>query len=76
MIVWWIVSRQVEGMDPIHLTETPLFYLSLTALVLSVQSLLTGFLAELTTSYNTRDVDVYSVKQRVGGEAADESESN
>ena len=63
MAIWWIVSRTVEGMVPVHLHERAIFYYSLVAFLLGVQFTSIGFLAELLTAYSMRDAKVYSIKQ-------------
>jgi hypothetical protein len=47
------------------MTERPLFYFGLLAMVLGVQLFLTGFLAEM-VSRNHADRNVYQVKEKIG----------
>jgi glycosyltransferase involved in cell wall biosynthesis len=47
------------------MTERPLFYFGLLAMVLGVQLFLTGFLAEM-VSRNQADRNVYQVKEKIG----------
>ncbi len=49
------------------LTETPWFYCAITSLLLGAQLMSIGFLAELITAYQARDMAAYSVAERVGG---------
>ncbi len=45
---WWCISRiELTGLTPIHLHRRPVFYLSLTAMILGSQFLAVGFLGEL-----------------------------
>lgn len=69
LTVAWIVTR-LPGLElkPIHLHERAIFFYSLTALVISTQFMLAGFLAELITAMNVRSNDTYSISERVGGE--------
>ena len=69
LTVSWIVTR-LPGLEfkPIHLHERAIFFYSLTALVISTQFMLAGFLAELITAMNVRSNDTYSVSERVGGD--------
>ena len=69
LTISWIVTR-LPGLEfkPIHLHERAIFFYSLTALVISTQFMLAGFLAELITAMNVRSNDTYSVSERVGGD--------
>ena len=62
---WWVVSRLVETMDPIHLTDRVIFYFSMGAILLGAQFITIGFLAELITAYQRRDRDAYSIKDQI-----------
>lgn len=55
---------------PFHLHQTPWFYCFITSLLLGAQMMSIGFLAELITAYQARDVPPYSVAERVGGKIA------
>jgi len=61
---YWMVSRIFWALDPIHLHERPIFYVSLTALILGVQFMSIGFIAELITAYQGRDTDTYSIAEQ------------
>ena len=64
----WLVTRiGWFGFEPIHLHQRAIFYYSLTALILSAQFMLAGFLAEQITSMNLRASDTYSIAERAGG---------
>ena len=63
---WWFVSRSVEGMEPLNLHERALFYFSIAGVIVGIQLLTTGFVAELVTKRTSRDDQIYSVKQTVG----------
>jgi dolichol-phosphate mannosyltransferase len=66
MSAWWIVSRIVSGLEPIHLHERVIFFYSLVAVLLGAQFMLAGLLAALITAMNVRDVDTYSIAERAG----------
>lgn len=64
----WCISR-LDGTvaNDLHLHGSALFYYSITSLLLGAQLMSIGFLAELITAYQARDVAPYSVSERVGG---------
>ena len=67
MVVWVIAEKvinQINGMDFRAVTEQPLFYLSLTALIIGTQLFLTGFIGEL-ISRNSQDRNTYNIKDRL-----------
>ena len=70
LTVYWFVSRMVSFLEPIHLHERAIFFLSLGTLLLGAQFMLAGFLAELVTAMNLHDTETYSVAERVGGEGS------
>jgi dolichol-phosphate mannosyltransferase len=63
----WCVSR-LAGNEPIHLHETAALYYSLVAVLIGVQLLAVGFVAEMIASLVSRDSDHYSVAQHTGPE--------
>jgi dolichol-phosphate mannosyltransferase len=64
----WCVSR-LDGLavNDFHLHQSALFHYSITALLLGTQLMSIGFLAELITAYQARDMAPYSIAERVGG---------
>ena len=75
---WWLLSRwsvihsMFPEVSPIHLHERPIFYLSLTALVLGCQLVSIGFLAELIIAFQSRQRANYSIAQRTERSHADQ----
>lgn len=62
---WLIISKlvhQSKGMDFRPVTEQPLFYLALAALVIGVQLFLAGFIGEM-VSRNSHDRNQYNIKE-------------
>jgi glycosyltransferase involved in cell wall biosynthesis len=66
---YWIIYKS-QGLDP-RLHERPALLYSLGLLLLGVQLVSLGFLAELITSYHSREVENYSVAETVRGEDAE-----
>lgn len=56
----WIISR-LSPMDDVHLHQKALFYFCILALLLGVQLISMGFLAELLTAQNRRTASPYSL---------------
>lgn len=67
LTVMWLVSRQVESMEPLILHERAIFYYCIVALLLGAQALLAGLLAELIVSRTSGSVPIYSIADQVGG---------
>ncbi len=65
----WMISRMFAGMEPIHLHQTAALFYSLGLLLMGGQLMSIGFLAELITAYLGRDVDTYSIAEKLGGNA-------
>jgi len=65
----WCVSR-LAGNTPVHLHQTASLYYSLVALLIGVQLLAMGFVAELIASLVSRDSDAYSVAQHTSPQRA------
>ncbi len=67
MVIWVIIEKvvnQINGMDFRAVTEQPLFYLSLTAIITGTQLFLTGFIGEL-ISRNSENRNTYNIKNRL-----------
>lgn len=65
--VWLIVSKlihQSDGMDFRPVTEQPLFYLALVAVLIGVQLFLSGFISEL-VSRNSSERNHYNIKDTI-----------
>ena len=67
MTVWVIVEKLIQqsnGMDFRPVTEQPLFYLALVAVILGFQLFLTGFLGEL-VSRNSQERNHYNIREEL-----------
>lgn len=65
--IWLIVKKlvaQANGHIFRAVTDQPLFYLALLAVIIGVQLFLTGFLAEL-VSRNSQDRNKYNIRERI-----------
>ena len=63
---WWFISRSVEGMEHLDLHTRALFYFSIAGVIVGIQLLTTGFIAELVTKRTSKDDQIYSVRKTVG----------
>jgi len=63
---WWFAHRLMGSANPINLHERALFYFSIAGVIIGIQLLTSGFLAELVTKKTVRDEQIYSVKDSVG----------
>ena len=64
--IWIIIEKlmaQAQGLKFRAVTDQPLFYLALVALIIGVQLFLTGFIAEL-VSRNAQERNTYNIKER------------
>lgn len=61
LAIAWLVSRTVPTLDVVHLHQRPALYYSLALFLMGGQLMSIGFLGELLTAYQGRDVDTYSV---------------
>ncbi|MCE9556189.1 MAG: glycosyltransferase family 2 protein [Planctomycetes bacterium] len=72
MAVMWVATRLLamvtDLVTPYSIHERALTYYCLAAIVIGVQFLSIGFLAELITYTASRNTDNYSIKEEVGGE--------
>ena len=59
----WILSRTLDGWIPVHLTQTPYFYISLASAVLGGQFLAAGMVAELLTAQRASEVTPYAISE-------------
>jgi dolichol-phosphate mannosyltransferase len=65
---WWIVHRVMDVPNPIDLHTRALFYFSIAGVIIGIQLLTSGFLAELITKKTVRDEQIYSIKDSVGNQ--------
>ena len=65
LTVMWVVSRLVEGMEPLELHKRAIFYYCIVALLLGAQALLAGLLAELIVSRTAGSTPNYSIAERI-----------
>jgi hypothetical protein len=66
MTIWVIAEKliaQSQGLKFRAVTDQPLFYLALVALIIGVQLFLAGFIAEL-VSRNAQERNTYNIKER------------
>lgn len=68
IITLWLVFDKVyglyQGLKVREITEQPLFFLALVALIVGVQLFLSGFVAEMMTSNNSRKAD-YNISDQI-----------
>ncbi|MCS7238984.1 MAG: glycosyltransferase family 2 protein [Thermoguttaceae bacterium] len=67
LAVWWLVSRIVPGIEPVHLHNRPIVVYSLGLLLIGVHLISLGLLAELFVAYHSRDRQPYSIAETTGG---------
>ena len=65
--VWWVLSRLIETVDPVHLHEKAIFYYCIVALLLGAQFLLAGLLAELVVARTHGPSDTFSIAEHAAG---------
>lgn len=63
---WWVVDKLKPEWEMQDLHDRPAVIYSMGLLLLGAQLISMGFLAELITAYSGRDVQQYSVRDRVG----------
>lgn len=67
-ITCWLIFQKVfglyQGLQVREITDQPLFFLALVALIVGMQLFLTGFLAEMMTSHSSRKTD-YNIEQEL-----------
>lgn len=62
----WFISRLSEGIPDVHLHQRASFYYSIVGLLLGVQLLAAGLIAEMLAAATSRDVTLYSIAERAG----------
>ncbi len=60
---WWVISRLVESISVVHLHQKAIFYFCILAVLLGIQLVSIGFLAELVTAIVRPSRPPYSVAQ-------------
>ena len=70
---WWFAHRLMVVSEPINLHERALFYFSIAGVIIGIQLLTAGFLAELITKKTVSDGEIYSVKETVGTQDNDDA---
>lgn len=62
----WILDRLFDVENPVHLHERAIFYFALVGVIIGIQLLMTGFVAELVTKQTSRDEQIYAVCETIG----------
>ncbi len=62
----WILDRLFDVENPVHLHERAIFYFALVGVIVGIQLLMTGFIAELVTKQTSRDEQIYAVSETIG----------
>ncbi|MCA9239331.1 MAG: glycosyltransferase, partial [Planctomycetales bacterium] len=63
LAVRWVLSRTIDGWEPVHLHETAALYYSLAFWMIGLQLISVGLLGEMITAHLSREQDAYSVAQ-------------
>ena len=53
----------INDQPTIHLHERAIFYFALVGVIIGIQLLMTGFLAELITKQTSRDEQIYAISE-------------
>jgi dolichol-phosphate mannosyltransferase len=67
---WGISRLDGNAANDFHLHASALFFFTITLVLLGSQLMSMGFLAELITAYQSRDLRAYSIADRVGDDDA------
>ncbi len=71
----WVFSRLPLGlMDPVNLHQRAIFYYAIVAVIVGVQCMTAGLVAELMTEHQSREVDAFAIAHRVGGDPTETAE--
>ena len=70
-----VLTWTVEGMEPLHLHKSAVFYYCILAILLGAQMLLAGLLAELIVSLSRESEVPYSIAQHLNHNGSDRSET-
>jgi glycosyltransferase involved in cell wall biosynthesis len=63
---WWVISRMTEHLADVHLHQKAIFYFCILAVLLGIQLISIGFLAELITALNRAARVPYSIARDTG----------
>lgn len=70
LTLWWIVSRMFESLEPIDLHQRAIFYYAIVALVIGVQMISTGILAELIIAAHRPNTVPFSIQEETAAFAS------
>lgn len=70
LAAWWVISRLSQSMADVHLHQKAIFYFCILAVLLGIQLISIGFLAELITALNRASRVPYSVSRDTADETA------
>lgn len=70
LAAWWVVSRLSQELVDIHLHQKAIFYFCILAVLLGIQLISIGFLAELITALNRAARVPYSISRDTADKAA------
>ena len=62
----WALDRLFDVENPVHLHERAIFYFALVGVIIGIQLLMTGFVAELVTKQTSKDEQIYAVCETIG----------
>ena len=66
LIVRRLIDQFADGQIDFHLHESPMLYLALTGVIVGIQLLMTGFVAELVTKQTSKDEQIYAIQASIG----------
>lgn len=68
VITFWLIFEKIYGLSQGHkvreIVDQPLFFLALVALIIGVQLFVTGFIAELMTSNQSKEIE-YKIDEKI-----------
>lgn len=69
--LWWVVSRLFDGLEDVHLHQKAIFYFCILGVLLGIQLISIGFLAELVTAIVRPARSPYSVADDTRGKSTE-----
>ena len=72
-LTWLWSRRDSDSLNDVHLHSSPYFYFCILAVLLGVQLMMAGLLAELIVSKTSNARQFFSVAERIGGDSPGES---
>jgi dolichol-phosphate mannosyltransferase len=69
LTLWWVLSRTVSGEVPIHLHQRAIFYYAMAAIIVGVQLVVMGILAELIIATQRTSTAAYAISERTIGQS-------